>query len=152
MTPERQLDILIATRSLISHPSQWGKGRFISSITFVDRLLRRRQRMCLVGAVSVAATGHTPADSASTMWTAEVHEVTSYLATLIPADDPNRSAYGLGMMTWNDRHTWNEVISLVDLGILETRYQLSAAEDHKHESDDRQDDQDRPKHDTPIPG
>lgn len=150
MTPERQLEILTGTRNLIADPKRWGKGRFITQQTAVDRFLMRRPRMCLMGAVSVAATGYVPPCSSDTRWTEEVRDIGEFLVKLVPANDHARSAYGMGMMAWNDQHEHAEVIGLLDVAIFETMMSAST-QNEQHQSDDGEDDQNRPKHPPTVP-
>jgi hypothetical protein len=141
MTPERRLDILIRTRELIAHPSQWGQGTFTQQ-SWVDRFLMRPPRICVMGAVQIAC-------NEGIIWTAEVAEIHDWLLRFIPARDRNHSAYGIGVMSWQDRRTHRDVLALVDTAILEAQMALESAQ-RPNEPDDRahdeQNEQDCPQH------
>lgn len=146
MTPERRLEILTKTRALIADPHGWGRGTFWQH-PIIDRFLMRPPRLCLMAAVQVATNG-------GVVWTAEVAEIHDYFLALVPEAERAASPYGVGMMTWNDRHEHHEVLGLVDLAIMETWLELSPDAEQPHDDgNNRQHDEDCPQHgstDTPA--
>jgi hypothetical protein len=158
MTPERRLEILIRTRALIADEHRWGQGT-LSRHPLVDRLMMRPPRLCLMGAIMVAATG-------SLTYTAEVWDIDEFLIELIPERE-RVSAHGQHAMAYNDRHSHSDIVFLLDTAIFHTQCEIelrgatiglhASAQDEQHQRDDREDDQNRPQHShtrscTPIAG
>lgn len=151
MTPERRLEILKTTKSLISHPSRWGQGTMVQH-PLIDRLMMRPPRMCLVAALSAAIHGVEPIIADRLLWDRETAEVHDYLWERTGSRPV--SPYGRQLMSWNDRVEHGDVVWLIDIAILDTLVEIDSAPSAQQPddgADDQQDDQDGPKHDAAVP-